>query len=61
MKDTELQKKVSKHNATVYAKNCIMTSILTLKDIENITVDNDVTDLLNDLKFILDKIEKGEK
>ena len=47
------------HNNTVYAKNLLMTSILTLKDIKKlyINVDDDFKDLLNDLQFIINNLK----
>ena len=59
------QKKVSeglkKHHNTVSAKNNVMTSILTLKDINvnEINIDYDLIDLLNDLQFVVDYLKKG--
>ena len=59
------QKKVSeglkKHHNKVSDKNNVMTSILTLKDINvnEINIDYDLIDLLNDLQFIVDYLKKG--
>ena len=52
------KEKVKFHNNTVYTKNSLITCILILKTIkkDTIIIDDDIKDLVSDIRYILNNI-----